>query len=209
MRILITAGPTREYIDPVRYLSNASSGKMGYALAAAAKKNGHQVTLISGPVACRAPKEVEMVWVVSAKEMFAAVKEHFPKCDALVMAAAVADYTPSAPAKTKIKKSDLSLQALELIPTADILQWAGQNKSSQIVTGFALEDTHPRQNAQKKLTEKHLDMIVLNSPSAIAADHSQIAILTAPDTWREYKPASKSANARRIITQLEKIESGS
>lgn len=205
MRILITAGPTREYIDPVRYLSNASSGKMGIALAAAAGNSGHTVTLIAGPVTCPMPKNIAVVPVISAKQMFEAVKRHFTKSDALIMAAAVADYTPKSPAKNKIKKSDPGLHTLELIPTDDILHWAGQNKSSQIVTGFALEDTHPRQNAQKKLIEKNLDMIVLNSPAAIAASRSKIEILIAPDTWHEYPPESKTDSARRIITHLEQL----
>ena len=123
MHFLITAGGTREYIDPIRFISNASSGKMGYALARAALRAGHKVTLISAPTALREPAGAKVVKVETAAEMFEAVKKHFKRSDCLIMAAAVADYTPARPAKTKLKKTADSL-TLKLIPTADILKWA-------------------------------------------------------------------------------------
>ncbi|MHC4337297.1 MAG: phosphopantothenoylcysteine decarboxylase domain-containing protein, partial [Planctomycetota bacterium] len=152
MHFLITAGGTREYIDPVRFISNASSGKMGYALACAAQETGHKVTLISAsdlqPVV-----GVEFVGVDSAAEMFKVVKKFFDKCDCLIMAAAVSDYTPVKHSKAKIKRSGKSL-TLKLKPTADILKWAGEHKKkNQIVVGFALEDRKLRERAEKKLQE--------------------------------------------------------
>src|SRR5512136_2309382 len=127
MRTLITAGGTREYLDPVRFISNASSGRMGYALARAALRAGHKVTLITAPTALKPPTGAKVIAVQSAAEMFQAVKKHFPRCDCLIMAAAVADYTPAHPAKTKLKKQAAKL-TLELKPTPDILKWAGRRK---------------------------------------------------------------------------------
>ena len=138
MRILITAGGTREYIDPVRFISNASSGRMGYALARAAIKTGHTVTLITAPTSLRIPNGVSVTNVETAAQMFEAVKKHFRRCDCLIMAAAVADYTPARPVKTKIKKTGQSI-TLQLQPTSDILKWAGKHKKEdQIIVGFAL-----------------------------------------------------------------------
>src|SRR4030042_2968045 len=132
LNFLITAGGTREYIDPVRFISNASSGKMGYALALAATKAGHKVTLISASD-LQPPVGVDFVGVDSAAEMFAAVKKSFAKCDCLIMAAAVSDYTPIKKSKTKIKKSNRNL-IIKLKPTVDILKWAGKSKKkNQIV----------------------------------------------------------------------------
>ena len=127
MNFLITAGGTREYIDPVRFISNASSGKMGYALAAAAINAGHSVTLITAPTNLLPPKGAKTVAVETSAEMFAAVKKYFAKCDCLIMAAAVSDYAPVKTSKTKIKKSDTVL-TIKLKPTTDILKWAGQHK---------------------------------------------------------------------------------
>ncbi len=172
MHFLITAGGTREYIDAVRFISNASSGKMGYALAHAAEEAGHKVTLISASD-LQPPIGVEFVGVDSAEEMFAAVKKHFAKCDCLIMAAAVADYTPVCPAKTKIKRGNKAL-TIKLKPTADILKWAGKHEKvkskkakskRQIIVGFALEDKAIRTRSERKLKEKNLDMIIANTPA--------------------------------------------
>ena len=203
MRFLITAGGTREYIDPVRFISNASSGKMGYALAHAALKAGHQVTLITAPTALRPPTGAEVVCVESAAQMVAAVKEHFGRCDCLIMAAAVSDYTPSRPSKTKLKKQMAKL-VLELKPTRDILMWAGrQKKPGQTLVGFALEDKDLRANAERKMREKHLDMIIANAPGAIGADTSTLHIKTINSDWVEIANASKSVSAGRIIRVIE------
>ena len=204
MRILITAGGTREYIDPVRFISNASSGKMGNALAGAALKAGHDVTLISASD-LQPPVGVELVGVDSAAEMFAEVKKHFARCDCLIMAAAVADYTPARPVKTKIKKTGKPL-TITLKPTADILKWAGQHKKKgQFVVGFALEDKDLRHRAQEKLRQKNLDMIVANKPAAIGADESTVQIKVAGRKWLRLTRADKATVARRIIGLLGSI----
>jgi len=203
MRFLITAGGTREYIDPVRFISNASSGKMGYALARAALKAGHKVTLITAPTALTPPTGAEVIPVESAAQMFKAVKKHFPKCDCLIMAAAVADYTPAHPAKTKLKKQAAKLP-LELKPTPDILKWAGRHKKpGQILVGFALEDRDLRLHAERKLREKNLDMIIANTPGAIGADTSTLHVKTAKSGWVQINDASKTASAGRIIRMIE------
>jgi phosphopantothenoylcysteine decarboxylase/phosphopantothenate--cysteine ligase len=204
MHFLITAGGTREYIDPVRFISNASSGKMGYALARAAAKAGHKVTLISASD-LQPPVGVEFVGVDSAAEMFAAVKKFFAKCDCLIMAAAVADYTPVEKSKIKVKKSNRNL-IIKLKPTVDILKWAGKHKRrNQIVVGFALEDKNLRKNAEKKLTEKNLDMIITNSPSAIGAEKSTVYIKTPDSDWAKVENATKTTIARKVIRIIESL----
>jgi len=203
MHFLITAGGTREYIDPVRFISNASSGRMGFALARAALKSGHRVTLITGATALRPPVAAKMVNVETAAEMFEAVKKHFPRCDCLVMAAAVSDYTPVKRAKAKIKSSGRAL-TIKLEPTADILKWAGAHKKrSQIVVGFALEDRNVRANAERKLRAKNLDMIVVNTPAAIGVARSTIEIKGRDFGWLRVRNASKVTIARRIISRVE------
>jgi phosphopantothenoylcysteine decarboxylase/phosphopantothenate--cysteine ligase len=199
MNILITAGPTREYIDPVRFISNASSGKMGYALAGAAIKAGHRVTLITAPTNLKKPKEAKIVEVQTSGEMFEAVKKHFPKSKCLIMAAAVADYKPKKKSKTKIKKENTDL-TLQLKLTQDILKWAGRyKKKNQIIVGFALEDKDLKKNAEKKLHDKNLDMIVANSPAAIDADRSTIHIKTKDTDWVTLSNKSKQTTAKKII----------
>ncbi|MBC8218820.1 MAG: phosphopantothenoylcysteine decarboxylase [Planctomycetes bacterium] len=204
MHFLITAGGTREYIDPVRFISNASSGKMGCALARAALRAGHKVTLITAPMARREPDGAKVIKVESAAEMFEAVKKHFAKCDCLIMAAAVADYTPARPAKRKLKKTADSL-TLNLKPTTDILKWAGSHKKGkQIVAGFALEDKALRKRAEAKMKEKNLDMIIANTPAAIGAEESTVQIGTAGADWSKVENKSKNAIARKIVTMLER-----
>jgi len=205
MRILITAGGTREYIDPVRFISNASSGKMGYALARAALKSGHKVTLITAAISQNPLGNVKLINVETAAQMFEAVKKYFSRCDCLIMAAAVADYTPARPAGTKIKKSDKSI-TLKLKPTTDILKWAGGHKrQDQVIVGFALEDKAVRVRAEKKLKDKNLDMIVSNSPAAIGADKSNVQIKTPNSSWLEIQNATKITTAKTIIRMLEKL----
>jgi phosphopantothenoylcysteine decarboxylase / phosphopantothenate---cysteine ligase len=207
MHFLITAGGTREHIDPVRFISNASSGKMGYALATAALKAGHEVTLVTAPTALKPPAGATVVAIESAAEMFAAVKTHFPQCDCLVMAAAVADYTPAKPSKAKIKKEAGGPRpTLQLKPTADILKWAGRHKSAgQVVVGFALEDRNLRANAERKLRDKHLDMIVANAPEAINAETSSVHIKTVGADWIELAGKRKTATARQIVSRAERL----
>jgi len=205
MRILITAGGTREYIDPVRFISNASSGRMGYALVRAALRAGHKVILITAPTTQRLPSGAKVVEVETAAQMFEAVKKGFEICDCLIMAAAVSDYTPARTAKTKIKKSNQSL-ILKLKPTSDILKWAGKNKKeNQIVVGFALEDRNLRQNAEIKFKEKNLDMIVANTSAAIGAGKSSVQIKTPESKWLRFPQATKAIIARQIIREVEGI----
>ena len=203
MRFLITAGGTREYIDPVRFITNASSGRMGYALAQAATRAGHKVTLVTAPVAQQIPDVAKIIKIVSAKEMFEAVRKNFPACDCLIMAAAVADYTPAKPSKTKIKKMAKTL-TIKLKPTVDILKWAGQQKS-KIIVGFALEDKDLRKNAERKLKAKKLDMIIANSPAAIGADKSSVQLKTACCGWVKFENTSKIKTAEKIIRQIENL----
>ncbi|MGA1979430.1 MAG: phosphopantothenoylcysteine decarboxylase [Sedimentisphaerales bacterium] len=201
MHFLITAGGTREYIDPVRFISNASSGKMGYALALAAIKAGLKVTLISTSD-LQPPVGVDFVGVDSASEMFTAVRKFFAKCDCLIMAAAVADYTPVKKSKIKIKKSNKNL-IIKLKPTADILKWAGKHKRrNQIVVGFALEDKNLRKNAEKKLIEKNLDMIIANASTAIGSDKAAVQIKTPDHKWLKLPHAAKAAIAKKIVDLL-------
>lgn len=205
MHFLITAGGTREHIDPVRFISNASSGKMGYALARAALKAGHKVTLVTAPTALREPSGAEVVRVETAGQMFEAVKEYFARCDCLIMAAAVADYTPARPAKRKIKKTGKAI-VLRLKPTADILKWAGTHKrKGQIVVGFALEDKALRTRAEKKMMEKNLDMIVANTTAAIAAEKSTVYIKTDYLAWLPVKNSTKSEIAKRVVALAERL----
>ncbi len=199
MRILITAGGTREYIDPVRFISNASSGRMGYALARAALKAEHTVTLITAPTSLRIPNGVKVIRIETAAQMFEAVKKHFRRCDCLIMAAAVADYTPVHPAKTKIKKTGQSM-TLQLKPTPDILKWTGRHKKkSQIIVGFALEDNALQTRAEKKMKDKNLDIIVANSPETIAATNAVVEIKTRHGNWKPVEKSSKDKIAKRII----------
>ena len=160
--LMVTAGPTCEDIDPVRYITNRSSGKMGYAVAETAARRGAKVILISGPTALAAPDGVERVDVRSAAEMFAAARNHFADSSMAIFAAAVADYRPADPANTKIKQSK-EAQTIRLEPNTDILATLAQDKGERIVVGFAAETDHVAENARKKLTQKNADLIVANN----------------------------------------------
>jgi len=201
LKFLITAGGTREYIDPVRFISNASSGQMGYALAQAAIDAGHSVVLVTTPTNLEEPKGAKVVRVETSSEMFEAVKRQFDNCDVLIMAAAVSDYAPVKVSKTKIKKSSRSL-TITLKPTIDILSWAGSNKEHQFVIGFALEDKAVLDRAAKKLESKNADMIVANTPAAIGSPRSQVAVLSR-DFILQLPMASKSATAKKIVSLLQ------
>lgn len=163
-KILVTAGPTREAVDPVRYLTNHSSGKMGFALAQAALQLGAEVTLISGPTNLDPPQDVRFLQITSTDELHQAVDMEFPGADCLIMAAAPADFRPAKVASQKVKKHEAGL-TLALEPTVDILrEVSGKKKDGQIVVGFALETENGLENAKAKLAKKNLDMIVLNQP---------------------------------------------
>ncbi len=161
-RILITAGPTYEPIDPVRFIGNRSSGKMGYAIAECAVSLGAQVVLVSGPVSLPDVKGAQTIRVETGIEMFEAVKDHFGEIDVAILSAAVADFRPSSVSDQKIKKADANL-SIPLEPTTDILKYLGEHKESQVLVGFALETNNALENAQEKLNRKNCDLIVMNT----------------------------------------------
>lgn len=204
IRFLITAGGTREYIDPVRFISNASSGKMGYELARSALLAGHNVTLITTPTNLNAPKGAGVVEVESTRDMFEAVKDKFSGCDCLIMTAAVSDYTPAKFARHKMKKSP-GVITLKLKPTQDILKWAGTHKKqSQVVIGFALEDRNIKKGAERKMREKNLDMIIANTPAAIGSERCGVWVKKTGQEWRGFADAPKKHIANRLIQLIEK-----
>jgi len=205
INFLITAGGTREYIDPVRFISNASSGKMGYRLAESAKKRNHNVLLVAAPVNQSIPRGIELLNVTSAGDMFKAVKSNFEKCDCLVMAAAVSDYTPVKKIDNKIKRSDKNLN-LKLKPTKDILKWAGNHKrGKKLVIGFALEDKNLKTNAERKMKEKNIDIIIANKPSVIGEEKSTVWIKSKTGNWKAIKNKTKAFIANEIIKLAETL----
>ncbi len=176
MRILITAGPTREYFDDVRYLSNDSSGRMGFALAAAAIEAGHDVVLVNGPVALDPPAGCDVRSVETTAEMKDACVEVFPSCDGVIAAAAVCDYKPRTRFDGKIAKTGEPV-TVEMIETDDVLAELGRNKNGRWVVGFALEADNARENALQKLRAKNCNVVVLNSPQAIGAIDNHIELI--------------------------------
>lgn len=205
MKILITAGPTREPIDPVRYLTNRSSGKMGYEIANAATHAGHRVLLVSGPTSLDVPEGVDFIPVETAAEMYDAVANYLPHMDAAIFAAAVADYTPAAPADRKIKKSGDSL-SLELVKTKDILGSARDGMGfTGFLVGFAAETENLEANARLKLEKKGCDLVIANdvSRSDIGFDsHENEALLVLPDRTENFPKAPKHDLAIRIVDML-------
>ncbi|MCI2184033.1 MAG: bifunctional phosphopantothenoylcysteine decarboxylase/phosphopantothenate--cysteine ligase CoaBC [Olsenella sp.] len=179
--VVVTAGPTHEAIDPVRYIANASTGKMGYAIAREAARRGAVVTLVTGPVAIEAPAGVEVVPVVSAAEMHDAAMAAFDKADAAICAAAVADYTPASPASHKLKKGVDDLTTIRLVQTEDILAELSASKGHRVVVGFAAETNDLLKNAHEKLLHKGCDLIVANdvsrADSTFGADTSRVAFV--------------------------------
>ena len=204
--VLITAGPTREKIDPVRYLSNRSSGRMGYAVAEAALRRGARVLLITGPTLLTPPRAAEVVEVESAEEMRRAVLDRLPQATVVIKTAAVADYRPKAVQPQKIKRA--GGLTLELEPTADILTEVARRKGSQIVIGFAAETENVREHARKKLTAKSLDAIVVNDVSQKAigfdSERNAVTIITA-DEIIDVPENSKWEIAHRVLDQVVRL----
>jgi phosphopantothenoylcysteine decarboxylase / phosphopantothenate---cysteine ligase len=204
--VLVTAGPTREYLDPVRYLTNRSSGKMGYALAAEALRRGARVLLISGPTHLDPPAGAETVQVGTAAEMAAAVAGRLAGVDIAVMAAAVADFTFPSPAGRKMKKGEIG-PSISLIPTADILKQAGAGKGGRFLVGFAAETDDIREHARLKLKEKNLDLIVANDVSqegiGFDSDFNQALLLDAAGGEIETPVLSKIELSRAIWDAVE------
>ena len=200
MTFLITAGPTREPIDPVRYISNRSSGKMGYAIAEAALDAGHDVILISGPVNLAPPRNTKFISVSTSDEMFEAVRRHADESDVCVLCAAVADYKPAQVSPVKIKKCAAQV-SLELVPTRDILQSLGlQEDRKFLLVGFAAETDHLEANAAKKLREKNCDIIVANDARiAMETDENELLILFRDGETKEISRAPKNFLARELV----------
>jgi phosphopantothenoylcysteine synthetase/decarboxylase len=200
VRFLVTAGPTREPIDPVRYISNRSSGKMGYAIAEAALEAGHGVILISGPVNLDPPRRAKLVSVSTSDAMFDAVHRDADSCDVCVLCAAVADYKPETVSSMKIKKRAGSL-SLELVPTRDILDSLGRQRDRQfLLVGFAAETNDVEQNAAKKLRAKNCDIIVANDARlGMESDENELMILFRDGQIRKISRTPKKILARELV----------
>jgi phosphopantothenoylcysteine decarboxylase/phosphopantothenate--cysteine ligase len=199
VKFLITAGPTREPIDPVRYLSNRSSGKMGYAIAASALEAGHEVILISGPVNLDPPPEARVVSVMTSDQMFDAVHRECNGCDVCVLCAAVADYKPANSSAQKIKKRN-QVFSLELIPTRDILASLGEQDRQFLLVGFAAETNNLEAYAQKKLREKNCDMIVANDVlTGMESGENEVIIFFRNGEQKKLSRAPKTIIARELV----------
>jgi len=188
-KVLVTAGPTEEAIDPVRYITNHSTGKMGYAIAKAAMERGADVTLVTGPVALEPPMFVDVVKIRSAAEMAEAVKAKAGECDIIIKSAAVADYRPKTVASEKIKKKDSEDARIELERTEDILSYLGAHKrKDQFICGFSMETENMLENSKKKLAKKNVDMIVANNlktqGAGFGTDTNVVTIIMSDETWQ-------------------------
>ena len=205
LHITVTAGPTQESLDPVRFLTNHSSGKMGYAIAREAMLRGADVTLISGPVALKAPLGVKLVNITTAQERLAGVQAALPQTDVRVMAAAVADYRPAVVADNKMKKGDTEL-SIPLARTGDVLGWVAQNRHPGLfVCGFSMETEHMLENSQKKRTKKKLDMIVANNLKTQGAGfgvETNVVTLITQDWVEELPLLGKDEVAGKLLTAI-------
>ncbi len=204
-KVLVTAGPTREAIDPVRYITNHSTGKMGYAIARAAARRGAEVILVSGPVDLKAPLGVRLVPVISAKDMFDAVTSVSAEQDAIIKAAAVADYRPAVVGAEKTKKSDGNMN-IELERTDDILAWLGAHRrEGQVLCGFSMETQNMLENSRAKLAKKNVDMIVANSLRTVGAgfgtDTNLVTVIT-KDGAEELELMSKDQVAHELLNRI-------
>jgi phosphopantothenoylcysteine decarboxylase/phosphopantothenate--cysteine ligase len=207
--VLISAGPTREPIDPVRYISNRSSGKMGYALAEAALRRGARVFLITGPTALKPPGGADVVGVETSGQMRDAILKHAPEATIVIMTAAVSDYRPASQARQKIKRT--GPMSLELEPTADILAELGRTRGSgrsQLLVGFAAETENILQNARKKFGAKSLDMLVVNDVSrrdiGFDSERNEVTILTADESI-EVPESTKWEVAQRVLDHIVRL----
>jgi phosphopantothenoylcysteine decarboxylase/phosphopantothenate--cysteine ligase len=208
VRFVVTAGPTREAIDPVRFISNRSSGKMGYAIAEAALARGNEVTLISGPASIAAPRGMQLVSITTSDELYDAVHRAVRACDVLVMCAAVSDYKPAAPAKRKMKKRKTPF-ALKLIPTRDVLASLPKKNRRYLVVGFAAETHDLKINAQKKLRRKNCDLIVANDVSrrdaGMESDENEVIIFFRNGESQKIWRTSKKNIARELVKIISKM----
>jgi len=202
MNVIVTAGPTREYLDAVRFISNSSSGRMGYAIAAAFLQAGHRVVLVTGPTSVAPPAGAKVVRVESAREMRAAVMREFKTADCVVMTAAVSDYRPERRVRGKIKKQRQRL-TLHLVRNPDILEELGRRKGRRMLVGFALESGNGERNARAKMRRKNLDLVVLNSPAALAAERTTVNILLPGGKAVRLKNKNKEEIAARLLEIVE------
>ncbi|EMI53677.1 phosphopantothenoylcysteine decarboxylase domain-containing protein [Rhodopirellula sallentina] len=201
-KILITSGPTRQYLDPVRYLTNASSGRMGSSLAEAALKRGHDVVIVSGPVAVDYPSGAEVIPVVTTDDMLRVANEVFPSCDGAIGAAAPCDYKPLHVSDQKLSKTGRPLQ-LDLVETPDVIAVLGESKrDDQWVVGFALETDDRRFRATVKLQKKHCDLMVSNGPEAIDASDNHVELLDPAGSVIETISGDKPHVADRLIHHI-------
>ncbi|MGI9496620.1 MAG: phosphopantothenoylcysteine decarboxylase [Mariniblastus sp.] len=202
-RILITSGPTRQYIDPVRYISNASSGRMGCCLVEAAIESGHDVVLVSGPVDIQYPPEAELIPVLTTEDMLDAATKLFADCDGMIGVAAPCDYKPVEVANHKIRKTGEALE-LKLIETPDVVASLGANKQPhQWTVGFALETEDARFRAITKLQKKNCDLVVLNGPAAINASDNEVEIIAPNGTVIKSIKGPKATIASQILAVIE------
>jgi len=201
LRVVVTAGPTREYIDPVRYISNESSGRMGFEIAAEAARRGHLVTLITGPVALETPPDVSRIDVISARDMLAALRKAFRSADCLYMSAAVADWRPRRRLAGKWRKKDSGGDSarIDLVKNPDILASVARAKGSRLVVGFALETGNGERRAKAKLRRKNLDYVVLNDASALNATRTTVTVLGSDGSRKSMRGRSKRDVARALI----------
>ena len=207
LKVLVTAGPTREALDPVRYLTNHSTGKMGYAIAKAAAARGAQVILVSGPVNLKKPPYMEVVDIVSAQDMFDTVTSRAPDQDIIIKAAAVADYRPATVAEDKIKKSGTAADlSLPLARTSDILAWLGEHRApGQFLCGFSMETRDMVENSRKKLEKKHIDLIAANNLKQAGAGFgvdTNLLTLIAADGAKELPLMSKEEAAHALLDEI-------
>ena len=201
LRFLITAGPTREFFDPIRYLTNRSSGKMGYAIAAACRKVSPHVTLVTGPVTLPVPTGVDCVPVTTAAEMAREVFRRYSKTDVVIMTAAVCDYRPWQVSRQKIKKTGKRLR-LELEPTTDILFELGKRKRRQVLVGFAAETDNLKRHALDKLRRKRLDLIVANDASAFESDTNRVTLFFADGCVECLPEMTKRKVASELVQRI-------
>ena len=204
LRFLVTAGPTRESIDPVRFISNRSSGKMGYAVAEAAAKRGASVALVSGPTNLTPPSQAEFIKVETAEEMCKATMNRFNKVDVVIMAAAVADFKPKITETQKIKKTQKK-DIIELEKTTDILKELGSLKKDQVLVGFSVETENVMENSMEKLNEKNLDLIVVNDTSGFEAETNKVTLIYRSGETEELPKMGKPHVAERILDSLSKV----
>jgi phosphopantothenoylcysteine decarboxylase / phosphopantothenate---cysteine ligase len=205
--ILITAGPTREAIDPVRFITNHSTGTMGYAIACKAKARGYRVTLISGPVCIKPPLGVRTIQVETARQMFAQVKRHIKSKDCLVMAAAVSDFRPEAYSNTKVKKNK-AIKPIYLTRNPDILSWANTHKKGSVIVGFCMETEGLLSRARKKLHAKNADIIIANKISKAKTPFGKVTtdiIVVDKENALNIKNASKEKIAGIILDKIKKL----